>query len=90
MTVTLDEIKHVCKLMRIDIEDHAQYLDQVHQMIDYFGILDSAGVESESVAMPEISLSDLREDKHIPFDDKLIQRLNHYKGTSIRAPKMSS
>ena len=47
MTVTLEEIKHVCKLMKIDIGDHAQYVDQVHQMIDYFDILDSAGVESE-------------------------------------------
>jgi aspartyl-tRNA(Asn)/glutamyl-tRNA(Gln) amidotransferase subunit C len=59
-------------------------------MIDYFDILDSAGVESEEISMPEISISKLREDEHVPFDDKLIEKLNHYRGTYVRAPKMSS
>ena len=88
--VSEEEIEHVSKLMRIDIDDHKEYVEKVHTMIDYFDILDSAGVESEEISMPEISLSDLREDEYIPFDDKLIKKLNHYKGTYVRAPKMSS
>jgi len=88
--VTEEEIEHVSKLMRIDVDDHKEYVEKVHMMIDYFDILDSAGVESEEISMPEISLSNLREDEHIPFDDKLIEKLNHYKGTYVRAPKMSS
>ncbi len=88
--VTEEEIEHVSKLMKIDIDDHKEYVDKVHTMIDYFDILDSAGVESEEISMPEIPISDLREDEHIPFDDKLIEKLNHYKGTYVRAPKMSS
>jgi aspartyl-tRNA(Asn)/glutamyl-tRNA(Gln) amidotransferase subunit C len=88
--VTEKEIEHVSKLMKIDVNDHAEYVDKVHAMIDYFDILDSAGVESEEISMPEISLSSLREDKHIAFDEKLIKKLNHYKGTYVRAPKMSS
>ena len=88
--VTEEEIENVSKLMRIDIDDHKEYVEKVHMMIDYFDILDSAGVESEEISMPEISISKLREDEHIPFDDKLIERLNHYKGTYVRAPKMSS
>jgi len=88
--VSEEEIEHVSKLMRIDVDDHKEYVEKVHMMIDYFDILDSAGVESEEISMPEISLSDLREDEHIPFDDKLIEKLNHYKGTYVRAPKMSS
>jgi len=88
--VTEEEIEHVSKLMKIDIDDHEEYVDKVHHMIDYFDILDSAGVESEEISMPEISISDLREDEHIPFNDKLIEKLNHYKGTYVRAPKMSS
>lgn len=88
--VTEKEIEHVVKLMKINVNDHAEYVDKVHAMIDYFDILDSAGVESEEISMPEISISKLREDEHIPFDDKLIKKLNHYKGTFIRAPKMSS
>ena len=88
--VTEEEIEQVSKLMRIEIDNHKEYVDKVHAMIDYFDILDSAGVESEEISMPEISISKLREDEHIPFDDKLIEKLNHYKGTYVRAPKMSS
>ena len=88
--VSEEEIAHVAKLMRIDVDDHKEYLDKVTTMISYFDLLDSAGVESEEISMPEISISNLREDEHIPFDDKLIEKLNHYKGTYVRAPKMSS
>ncbi len=87
--VTEEEIEHVSKLMRIEVDDHREYVDKVHTMIDYFDILDSAGVEDEEIAMQSILISNLREDKHIPFDEKLIEKLNHYKGTYIRAPKMS-
>ena len=57
-------------------------------MISYFDILDSAGVESEEISMPEIPIEQLRSDEHIPFGDKLIEKMNHYKGTFVRAPKM--
>lgn len=90
MTITLGEVEHICKLMKIDIDDHAQYVKQIDAMIDYFNILDSAGVDSEDIVMPELPLLNLRDDVHMPFNDKLIERLKHYKGTNIRAPKMSS
>ena len=88
--VTEEEIEHVSKLMKIDIDNHKEYVEKVHTMIDYFDILDSAGVESEEISMPEISISNLRDDEYVPFEDKLIEKLNHYKGTYVRAPKMSS
>jgi len=88
--VTEEEIEHVSKLMKIDVDDHKEYVDKVHTMIDYFDILDSAGVESEEITIPEIPIANLRDDEYIPFDDKLIEKLNHYKGTYVRAPKMSS
>ena len=87
--VTEEEIEHVSKLMKINIDDHKEYIDKVHAMIDYFDVLDSAGVKSEEITMQEMPLSDLREDKHIPFNEKLIEKLNNYKGTYVRAPKMS-
>ena len=87
--VTEEEIEHVSKLMKIDIDDHKEYVDKVQAMIDYFDVLDSADVESEEISMHEISISNLRNDKYIPFDDKLIKKLNNYKGTYVRAPKMS-
>ncbi|NJK78359.1 MAG: hypothetical protein HC944_06880 [Nanoarchaeota archaeon] len=88
--VTEEEIEHVSKLMKIDIDDHKEYVEKVHSMIEYFGILDSAGAETEEISMQEIPISNLREDEFIPFDDKLIDKLKKYKGKYIRAPKMSS
>ncbi len=88
--ITEKEIEHVSRLMRIDVDDHKEYVAKVHAVIEYFDILDSAGVESEEISMPEVSISGLRKDVHVPFDEKLIEKLNHYKGTYVRAPKMSS
>lgn len=86
--VTEKEIEQVTKLMKIDVHDHKEFIDKVHAMIDYFDILDSAGVSDEEISMHDVSLSDLREDKYIEYSDNLIERLNHYKGTYVRAPKM--
>ncbi len=87
--VTKEEIEHVSKLMKIDIDDHKEYVDKVQSMIEFFDVLDSAGVESEEISMQEIPISYLREDKYVPFGEKLIDKLNNYKGTYVRAPKMS-
>ena len=88
--VTEKEIEHVSKLMKIEINDHKEYIDKVHAIINYFDILDSADIESEEITMQEIPLSNLREDKHISFSEKLIEKLNNFRGTYVRAPKMSS
>ncbi|MEX2193529.1 MAG: Asp-tRNA(Asn)/Glu-tRNA(Gln) amidotransferase subunit GatC [Nitrosarchaeum sp.] len=85
--VSREEIEHVAKLMRIEIDDPTIY-DSVDKMIGYFDILDSADVESEEISVREIPITNLREDKYIPFDEKLIEKLNSYKGTYVRAPKM--
>ncbi len=85
--VSREEIEHVAKLMRIEIDDPTIY-ERVDKMMGYFDILDSAGVETEEISVREISIANLREDKYITFDEKLIEKLNHYKGTYVRAPKM--
>lgn len=86
--VTKEEIEKVAKLMRIELDDHTVHIDRVQKMIEYFDILDSADVENESLDVPEMSLKDLRKDKHIPYQEKLIGQLNNYKGRYVRAPKM--
>ena len=86
--VTEEEIERVAKLMKIDVHDHKEYVEKVHEMIDYFDILDSAGVSDEEIKMKSLPLSSFREDKHIPFEQKLIDNLKNYKGTYVRAPKM--
>ena len=72
--VTVEEIEHVSKLMKIDVDDHSEYLEKVQTMISYFDILDSAGVESEAISMPEIPIEQLRTDEYVPFVEKLIEQ----------------
>jgi len=86
--VTKEEIEHVANLMRIELDDHTVHIDRVQKMIDYFDILDKAGIEDEEFTVQELSITKLREDKHIPFDEKLIDHLKNYKGKHVRAPKM--
>ncbi|MGI0056471.1 MAG: Asp-tRNA(Asn)/Glu-tRNA(Gln) amidotransferase subunit GatC [Nitrosarchaeum sp.] len=85
--VTREEIEHIAKLMKIEIDDPTIF-ERVDKMLVYFDILDSADVESEEISVREIPITNLREDKYIPFNEKLIEKLNHYKGTYVRAPKM--
>ncbi len=86
--VTEEEIERVAKLMKIDVHDHKEFVEKVHVMIDFFDMLDSAEVEDEEIIMRDLPLSSLREDKHIPFEDRLIEKLKNYKGSYVRAPKM--
>ena len=86
--VTKEEIEHVAKLMRIDVDDHVVHIDRVQKMIDYFDILDKAGVELEELIVQEQTVDNLREDKYIPYDEKLIEKLKNYKKNYVRAPKM--
>ena len=87
--VTEDEILYVADVMRIEIDDHREHVDKVHAMIDYFDILDSAGVEYTDLEMHDISVKELRHDEHIPYDAELILKLKNYKENYVRAPSMS-
>ncbi len=62
--VSKEEIEHVAKLMRIDLDDHTVHIDRVQKMIEYFDILDKAGTESEELIVNEQLLENLREDKY--------------------------
>ncbi|MCH7968725.1 MAG: hypothetical protein IH841_05715 [Thaumarchaeota archaeon] len=83
-----EKIEEVAKLMRIELDDHVVYLDRVQKMIEYFDILDEADVESEKLSVQELPIKNLREDKHIPYEERIIDTLKNYKGNYIRAPKM--
>lgn len=86
--VTKEEITRVAKLMRIEITDHDEHIEKVEKMIKYFDILDQAGVEDEEIDMRKVSVEELRDDVHIPFDDELLQYIKRYKEKYVRAPKM--
>jgi len=87
--VSKEEVERVAKLMKIDLDDHLVHVDRVQKMIEYFNILDEAGVESEELIVQEKSISALREDKYIPYDEKLIKKLKNFRDNYIRAPKMA-
>ena len=86
--VTREEIEKVSKLMRIELDDHLVHIDRVQKMIEYFDVLDKAGIESDEFDVHEKPVSELRDDKHVPYDEKLIDKLKNYKGSYVRAPKM--
>lgn len=87
--VTKEDIEHIAKLMRIDIDNTDQYFEQIQDILNYFDMLDAADTESEEISVHEVSINNLREDKHVPFESKLIDQLKNYKGRYVRAPKMN-
>lgn len=87
--VTKDDIEHVAKLMRIDIDNVDEYFERIQKILNYFDSLDKADIESEEIPVHEVSVSELRDDKHIPFEHSLASSLKTQKGGYIRAPKMN-
>lgn len=87
--VTEKEIENVSNLMKIKIIDHHEYIDKVHNMLDFFDMLDSAGVEDEEIPTQDTPISNLREDKHVAFNAHLIDNLKQFRDGYIKAPKMS-
>ena len=87
--VTEDEIIQVAKLMKIELKDHSEHMDRVQKMLVYFDILDKANVETEEIIVQETSLEKLREDRYIPYDQKLLKFLKTYKEKYVKAPKLS-
>lgn len=87
--VTKEDIEHVAKLMRIEIENPDEYFERIQKVLNYFDNLDEADIESEEIPVQEVAIDELREDKYIPFESKLISQLKTYKENFIRAPKMN-
>ncbi len=87
--VTEEEIAQVAKLMKIELDDHSEHMKRVQKMLEYFDILDSANVENEEIIVQETDLEKLRDDKYIPYDQKLLKFLKTYREKYVKAPKLS-
>ena len=87
--VTEEEIAHIAKLMKIELEDHSEHVKRVQKMLEYFDILDKANVESEEVKPLETDIDKLRDDRYIQYDKKLLKFLKTYKEKYVKAPKLS-
>ena len=75
--------------MKIELEDHGEHMKRVQKMLEYFDILDKANVESEEIIVQETNLEKLRDDKYVPYDQKLLKFLKTYKEKYVKAPKLS-
>ena len=87
--VSEEEISEVAKLMKIDLEDHTAHIKRVQKMLEYFGILDNANVESEEITVQETDLDKLRDDKYNPYDKNLLKFLKSYREKYVKAPKLN-
>jgi aspartyl-tRNA(Asn)/glutamyl-tRNA(Gln) amidotransferase subunit C len=87
--VTKEDIEHVARLMRIDIENVDEYFESIQKILNYFDNLDKVDLASEEIPIHEVMVSELRDDKYVPFESKLISQLKSYKEGFIRAPKMN-
>ena len=84
-----EEIAHVAKLMKIDLEDHSTHIKRVQKMLEYFDILDRANVESEEITVQETDLDKLRDDKYVPYGKDLLKFLKSYQEKYVKAPKLN-
>ena len=84
-----EEIIRVAKLMKIDLEDHTEYVGRVKKMLEYFDILDQIDLSSEEIVSQEKALDELRKDEFVPNDKKLIESLKNFREHYVRAPKMN-
>ncbi|VVC05936.1 Uncharacterised protein [uncultured archaeon] len=82
------EIVHLSDLVKIEIKDPQKYILQVEQILNYFERLDKVEITTEDLLRQELSLDDLREDKFVPYEDNLIEKLKKTRENFVRAPKM--
>ena len=82
------EIEHLSDLVKIEIKDPQKYILQVEQILNYFERLDKVEITTEDLLRQELTLDDLRDDKFVPYDDNLIEKLKNTKDNFVRAPKM--
>lgn len=73
-------------MMRLDISDKDDYTKKVKSMLEYFDVLDSAGIQDEEILIQHISISQLRADEHIPHGN--IQCKNQNKRGHLRVPRL--
>ena len=82
------EIEHLSDLVKIEIKDPQKYILQVEQILNYFERLDKVNITTEDLLRQELTLDDLREDKFIPYEDNLIEKLKKTNENFVKAPKM--
>ncbi|MGI0041996.1 MAG: hypothetical protein ACRD94_08555, partial [Nitrosopumilaceae archaeon] len=70
--VKRQEIERLGDLIKIELKNPEKYVKQVEQIINYFESLDKLEISSDKILTQELTLDKLREDKYIPYDEKLV------------------
>ena len=86
--VKKEEIEQLSHLIKIEIKDPQKYIKQVEQIITYFDTLDKVTINSDEILTQELTLQKLREDKYIPYEENLAEKLKHTNEKFIKAPKI--
>ncbi|HSD04980.1 MAG TPA: hypothetical protein VLB45_04420 [Nitrosopumilaceae archaeon] len=86
--VKKEEIEQLGHLIKIEIKDPQKYIKQVEQIINYFDTLDKVTIDSDKILTQELTLDKLREDKYIPYEKNLVEKLKHTSEKFVKAPKM--
>lgn len=82
------EIEHLGDLVKVELKEPEKYIKQVEQIIQYFDRLDKVEFNSDDTLRQQVDAQNLRDDKHEPYGDLLIEHLKKDPNNFIRAPKM--
>lgn len=73
-------------MMKIRVSDAEEHAGRVRKMLDYFGTLDGADVESDPIRPASVPLGSLRPDEARPSGAPRV--LHSLRGGYVRAPKI--
>jgi aspartyl/glutamyl-tRNA(Asn/Gln) amidotransferase C subunit len=82
------EIEYLGDLVKVELKEPEKYIKQVEQIIKYFDRLDTVEFNSDDALKQQVDAENLRDDKHEPYGDSLIEHLKKDQNNFIRAPKM--
>lgn len=86
MVASAVDVESAARLMKIHVPDPSVHEGRVREMLEYFGILDMADVESDEIRPVQIGLEELRPDEARPSGVSV--RLHHVRDGYVRAPKI--
>ncbi len=89
--VEKNEIEHLGDLVKVELKNSEKYIEQVEQILNYFGTLDKVEFNSDKTLQTELDVNNLREDRHESCkieNGLLINNLKKDQNNFIRAPKM--
>ena len=86
--ITVDEIKRVAKLMRIELDDYDAHTVKIQKMIEYFDHLDSVNLADSFKCGLTVHINSLRKDVYEPTNFDILKSLKFGAGEHMRSPKL--